>query len=307
MRKANSLTKKLIDNFLTFYSEDDYFVAPLFLTSSWWEKSAFKETLHLRVKNYSYLKKVLLFLKAKSVTPVIYKMETRTHKTREFILEIEKFSSQFREFLNKFQLHYWQEKDFSLFLKDALQKRDFLQGIFSASGYMQDFSRGYLIEFYFQEELMARAFWDFFSADLKGLKLRKKRRIWIVFIQTKEGIENFLNFTGAQEELFSFLDHAILKEIKASVNRKLNFELANIERVNKSYLEFKEVYEIFQKYGGDLKSLPPKMQEAVKIRMAYPDLSLGQLVEEAQLIKSKSTFNYWLREFKKKVKNLCST
>jgi DNA-binding protein WhiA len=306
MRKSNSLTKKLINSFLSDYENEAYFIAPLFLSSSWWEKTMYKETFLVKVKNYSYLKKLLLFLKSFSINPTLYKMETKTRKIREFILEIEKFSEDFRAFLNKFQLHYWQEKDFSCFLKAQSQKQDFLKGIFAASGYIQNFQKGYLIEFYFQNELMARAFLDFFKQDLQGLKLRKKRQVWIVFIQTKDGIEKFLSFTGAQDELFAFLDHAIIKEIKASVNRKLNFELANFERINQSYLEFKEIYDFFIQNGGDIESLPSKMKEAVKIRISYPELSLSQLVEKAVLIKSKSTFNYWLREFKKRVKNLCS-
>ncbi|MFP4199754.1 MAG: DNA-binding protein WhiA, partial [Halanaerobium sp.] len=95
-------------------------------------------------------------------------------------------------------------------------------------------------------------------------------------------------------------DH-IVKELKNDVNRRVNFETANLEKSVSAAMDQLEYIDIIERKEG-LESLSPGLQEIAELRRANPYASLKELGEILDL--SKSGVNHRLRRIKKIAQNL---
>jgi hypothetical protein len=90
-------------------------------------------------------------------------------------------------------------------------------------------------------------------------------------------------------------DH-IVKELKNNVNRRVNFETANLEKSVAAAMDQLEYIDIIEREQG-LESLTAGLQEIAILRRENPYASLKELGELINL--SKSAVNHRLRRIKK--------
>ena len=70
----------------------------------------------------------------------------------------------------------------------------------------------------------------------------------------------------------------VVKEVRGTINRKVNCETANISKtVNAAVRQIEQIHIIEEKMG--LENLPQQLQEMAQLRLTYPDTPLADLGE----------------------------
>lgn len=192
-------------------------------------------------------------------------------------------------------IKYQQEKASPLLLKNNCCKRAFLRGAYLAAGSMSAPEKGYHLEYVCtgnaQAEQLVGILKDF-SLDGK-IVLRKK--YYVVYIKEGEGIVDLLNIMEAHRALMDLENLRILKEVRNSVNRRVNCEAANITKtVNAASRQVEDILFIKEHYG--LKKLPENLQEMAQVRLENPDAALKELGELLDPPVGKSGVNHRLRK-----------
>ena len=85
------------------------------------------------------------------------------------------------------------------------------------------------------------------------------------------------------------------KDLRNSVNRRLNCDSANLDKAVEAAQEQLEAIRRLQACDL-LEQLPDKLQETAALRLEYPELSLSELAEEFDPPISKSCLNHRLRK-----------
>ncbi|HBP37298.1 MAG TPA: DNA-binding protein WhiA [Clostridiales bacterium] len=116
----------------------------------------------------------------------------------------------------------------------------------------------------------------------------------IVYIKEGQFLAEFLLQTGAHHSLLAFESLRVEKEMRNSVNRVVNCDSANIQRIaNTSARQLELISRIREPETWGL--LPPDLQQAAEIRLDHPDLSLKELGEMMEPKLGKSGMNHRLK------------
>ena len=99
----------------------------------------------------------------------------------------------------------------------------------------------------------------------------------------------------AHVSLMDFENYRIVKEMRNSINRKVNCETANITKtVNASSKQIEDIHLIKKSYG--FQNLPDNLREAAQVRLEYPDATLKELGQSLSPPVGKSGMNHRLRK-----------
>ena len=127
------------------------------------------------------------------------------------------------------------------------------------------------------------------------ISVRKGRHI--VYLKDRETIADFLGYLGAVNAMMEMENSLILKDVRNTVNRRVNFEAANIERTVGAAVKDIEDIRYIEAHGG-LKQLPKGLREIAELRMEDPETSLKTLGEEMDPPLGKSGVNHRLRRIR---------
>jgi cell division protein WhiA len=192
-------------------------------------------------------------------------------------------------------------KDFPL--RSAGCKKAFLRGSFLAGGSISDPEKTYHLEITCHGKAIARQV----SCILKNFGLNPKsicrKGNTVIYLKEGENIVDFLNITGAHASLMEFENIRILKEMRNNVNRVVNCETANLDKiVNASVRQIENIRLVIEKAGFG--SLPESLRQVAEVRLEYPDISLRELGEMLEPPLGKSGVNHRLRKLDKIAENL---
>jgi DNA-binding protein WhiA len=131
-----------------------------------------------------------------------------------------------------------------------------------------------------------------FGIDAKTI-LRKKYHV--VYMKESEAIVDLLNIMEAHVALMKLENLRILKELRNTVNRRVNCETANINKtLDSSRKQQEDILLLKEKYG--LENLPKGLQQIAQIRLEEPEASLKELGEMLEPPIGKSGVNHRLRK-----------
>ena len=100
---------------------------------------------------------------------------------------------------------------------------------------------------------------------------------------------------GAHQSLMSLDNLRILKDMRNSINRKVNCEAANITKtVNAATKQIEDIMYIKEHYG--FHNLSDQLREIAEVRLDYPDATLKELGEYLNPKVGKSGVNHRLRK-----------
>lgn len=188
-----------------------------------------------------------------------------------------------------------QEPVNGLLIKNSCCQRAFLRGAFLSIGSMSDPQKGYHLEFVCTEEDKAeqlRSVMQGFDLDAK-IVLRKK--YYVVYLKEGSCIVDLLNICEAHKALMDFENLRILKEMRNSVNRRVNCETANITKtVNAATRQIEDIEYIRDHYG--FQNLPESLREIAEVRLENPDAPLKELGNYLNPPVGKSGVNHRLRK-----------
>lgn len=174
-------------------------------------------------------------------------------------------------------------------------KRAYLRGAFLCGGSLTDPSKGYHMEFVSRTKEQADFVVDILeNFDIHaGCTLRKDR--YISYIKDSSKIVDALNVMEAPLALMSMENERIIKEMRNSINRRVNCEAANINKtVNASTRQVEDIKYIISTKGIDY--LPKPLRQMAEVRLENPDSPLKELGELMDPPVGKSGVNHRLRK-----------
>lgn len=182
-----------------------------------------------------------------------------------------------------------------LLIKNACCRRAFLRGAYLASGSMSDPEKSYHLEFVCGTEAQALQLQEIIRDFEIESRIIVRKNHFVVYMKEGSGIVDLLNVTGAHISLMNLENLRIVKEMRNSINRRVNCEAANITKtVNASAKQMEDIMLIQQTVG--LKGLQDGLREAAEVRMEYPDASLKELGQYLNPPVGKSGMNHRLRK-----------
>ena len=182
-----------------------------------------------------------------------------------------------------------------LLIKSACCKRAFLRGAFLSVGSMSDPAKGYHLEFDCDNAEKARQLQELIRGfDIEARIIRRKK-YHVVYLKEGAGIVDLLNVCEAPVSLMNMENLRIIKEMRNSVNRRVNCETANIAKtVNAAARQLEDIEYIRIHYG--FQNLPDTLREMAEVRLEYPDVPLKELGEYFTPVLGKSGVNHRLRK-----------
>ena len=182
-----------------------------------------------------------------------------------------------------------------LLLKKDCCRRAFIRGTYLAIGSMSNPEKGYHMEFVFDHEDMAEEFIQILKTFSIGAKMVLRKKNYVVYIKDGEEIVDMLNITGAHISLMNLENTRIMKDMRNSINRRVNCETANIAKtVNAATKQVEDIMFIRKNYG--LHKLPDNLRQVAEVRLAYPEASLVELSQLMDPPVGKSGVNHRLRK-----------
>jgi len=174
-------------------------------------------------------------------------------------------------------------------------KRAFLRGSFLGSGSITDPEKSYHLEIVANSLEESNNIIDILSYfELTGKVIERKKH-YVVYLKEGEQIIDFLNIVGAYSSLMEFENVRIVKELRNNVNRIVNCETANLNKiVNASVRQVTAIKEIMAKKG--LGILNDNLRDVAEARLENPDVSLKELGELMSPPVGKSGVNHRMKK-----------
>ena len=174
-------------------------------------------------------------------------------------------------------------------------RRAFLRGAFLASGSISDPEKFYHFEIVCATESKARQIQSIMATFDIEAKIVMRKRYYVAYIKEGSQIVDMLNVMEAHLSLMELENIRILKEMRNSVNRKVNCETANINKtVNAAVKQIEDIRLIEQKKG--FHNLNEGLAEIAELRLQYPEATLKELGMMLNPQVGKSGVNHRLRK-----------
>ena len=188
-----------------------------------------------------------------------------------------------------------QEPVSRLTVKNNCCKRAFLRGAFLSIGSISDPQKGYHLEFVCTTEKKAEQLQDMIREFDIEAKIILRKKYYVVYLKEGSAIVDLLNVCGAPVSLMNLENLRILKEMRNSVNRRVNCETANISKtVSASARQIRDIEYIREHYG--FSKLPDSLRRMAEVRLDNPDAPLKELGEYLVPPVGKSGVNHRLRK-----------
>ena len=172
--------------------------------------------------------------------------------------------------------------------------KSFLRAAFMMCGAISDPEKGYHIEIAAPNEALA----ELISTLLDGFDLRagtaERKSRYVVYLKRAEDISDMLSLLGAVRAMMDFENIRVKKEVSNRVNRQMNCDTSNINRVmNAAEAQIRDIQFIDRKLGLD--KLPDSLREMAYTRANNPEMPLAELGELMEPPLGKSGVNARLR------------
>ena len=174
-------------------------------------------------------------------------------------------------------------------------KRAYIRGAFIASGSMSDPDKSYHFEIVCGTLKQAEYLRNMINSFEMDAKIVKRKKSYVVYLKEGSQIVDILNIMEAHVALLELENVRIMKEMRNTVNRKVNCETANINKtVSASVRQMEDIIYIRDNIGFD--KLPDGLKDVALTRLTYPDATLKELGGLLENPIGKSGVNHRLRK-----------
>ena len=189
----------------------------------------------------------------------------------------------------------FQEPLHPLLIKNSCCRRAYLRGAFLCAGSMSDPAKGYHLELVTDNERKAFQIQYLIKEFELDAKVIRRKKYFVVYLKEGSNIVDFLNICEAHVSLMQFENERIVKEMRNSINRRVNCETANISKtVNAAAKQISDIEKIRDRIG--FSNLPENLREMAIVRIEHPDASLKELGQYLVPPVGKSGVNHRLRK-----------
>lgn len=174
-------------------------------------------------------------------------------------------------------------------------KRAFLRGAFLSCGSMNDPEKNYHFEIVCSGEERAEQIQRVMNEFDLDAKIIVRKKYHVVYLKESASIVNMLNIMDAPIALMQLENVRILKDMRNSVNRRVNCETANINKTVTAAAKQIEDIRYIKEHSG-FTGLAPNLKETAMARLEYPEASLKELGDMLNPPVGKSGVNHRLRK-----------
>lgn len=155
----------------------------------------------------------------------------------------------------------------------------FVRGVFLGCGYVSNPEKAYHAEFRVPHKNLSNDLCtilrELTEADFSP-KTVTRSGSYIVYFKGSEQICDLLTLMGAPIKAMEIMGTKAYKQVRNNVNRRINGEVANIEKVISASVRQTKAIELIKKKKG-LSSLPEDLREIALLRLENPEMSLNDL------------------------------
>lgn len=182
-----------------------------------------------------------------------------------------------------------------LIFQKACCKRAFLRGLFLCAGSLSEPEKTYHFEIVCTTRERAEQICDMMKTfNIEGKWITRKK-YFVVYIKEASQIVDMLNVMEAHVSLMELENIRILKDMRNSVNRRVNCETANISKtVSAAVKQIEDITYIREHLG--FSELSEGLKEIAQLRLDYPEASLVELGKLLSTPVGKSGVNHRLRK-----------
>ena len=171
--------------------------------------------------------------------------------------------------------------------------RPYLRGVFLVGGSINDPRSGYHLELRcFSTDVTGGVSRILSETDVKASSSSGT----VVYVKDVESIADFLRIVGASRSLLRFEDIRVLRAVRNRVNRRVNFETANVGKSVEAAM--KQIDDVEALGSAALEGLSARTREVLHLRLEHPEASLRELGELANPPITKSTVEYHFRKIR---------
>ena len=182
-----------------------------------------------------------------------------------------------------------------LLIKNSCCARAYLRGAFLCIGSMSDPEKSYHLDFVCVYPGQAKQLQNIIQEFHIDARIIKRKKYNVVYLKEGSGIVDLLNVMGAHVSLMNLENLRIVKEMRNSINRRVNCEAANISKtVNAASKQIEDILYI-QKYHG-FEKLPDNLRQMAWVRLEHPDATFSELGKYLEPPVGKSGVNHRLRK-----------
>ena len=205
------------------------------------------------------------------------------------------------ELIEALRLGPLEDSPYALEVRDRLVvqqiccRKAFVRGAFLACGSMSDPGKGYHFEIAAPDLARAVLLQEMMSCFQVSARIVSRKKSQVVYVKEGAQIADLLAAMGAGKALMEFENTRILKEMRNTVNRKVNCETANIHKTVSAAVKQVEDIELIRRIIG-LENLGKGLREMAELRITYPEATLAELGNLSDPRVGKSGVNHRLRK-----------
>lgn len=171
----------------------------------------------------------------------------------------------------------------------------FMKGVFLACGTVSNPDKNYHMEFVVPHMKLSQDLIKLLNNLDINAKYILRKYANVVYMKDSENIEDMLTMMGAVNSSIYIMGVKVQKDVRNKINRRMNFESANMSRSIEAGLNQVNAIRLIEKKQG-LNSLPAELKEVAVLRLENPDMSLKELGESLSTPISRSGVNHRLEK-----------
>ena len=180
-------------------------------------------------------------------------------------------------------------------LEDECCRRSFVRGAFLTGGAITDPAKSYHLELVTDHYNVSREMYSLLLDMGFSPKETTRGGNYVTYFKQSSAIEDYLTLMGAPIAAMEIMAAKIEKDMRNSVNRRVNCDTANVTKtVDASAAQVGAIMKI--ENAGALENLPEKLRQTAILRLENPELSIKELAEITVPPVSKSCLNHRLRK-----------
>lgn len=159
--------------------------------------------------------------------------------------------------------------------KELLEKA-FVRGAFLGGGSINNPKSAYHLEVTFSSVENAKLVLKILEKYQIQFKSIEKKSGYSIYTKDGDEISKLLALIGANSSVLKFEEIRVYRDIRNSVNRKVNCETANLNKtVNAALKQIEDIN--YLKQVGQFKKMPEQLQEIANLRLENPEASLVEI------------------------------
>ena len=189
------------------------------------------------------------------------------------------------------------------YIDKAVKMKAFLRGAFLTCGAIMSPEKKYHMEYATSNYGLHNDLYLVMKAMGLNPKVVVRGSNMVIYFKNSEEIADILTSMGAYKVLMDFHNAKIVKEIRNNVNRTMNCEAANLQKmVDASVEQVRAINKLMEK--GKFDALPESLKEVARLRLEYREHSLKELGEMLDPPLGKSGINHRLRKLQELAEKL---